>query len=175
MLEGRSTGWVAMKNRLARSSERAWVANQNDKCGPPPILDQTPTPAHPTARDPGDIKRARPERSKAMRAPCAPTPHRTAQSSNPRGTEPNWHLQCYTYNRHYGSQWQCLDRAGTGVFSAFQCPALGWHWSAQCPPAPCFPTALQCPSAPVPHRNGHPKSKFRVEEGRGVGNAKKLR
>ena len=77
---------------------------------------------------------------------------------------PNWHLQCYTYNRHSGGQ--CLDRAGTGVLSAFQCPALVWHWSVQCPPVSCFPMALQCPSAPVPHRNGHPKSKFRVGEGR---------
>jgi hypothetical protein len=79
-------------------------------------------------------------------------------------TVPNWHLQCYTYNRHSGGQ--CLDRAGTGVLSAFQCPALVWHWSVQCPPVSCFPMALQCPSAPVPHRNGHPKSKFRVGEGR---------
>ena len=42
--------------------------------------------------------------------------------------------------------------------SAFQCPALGWHWSGQCLPVSHSWLALQWPSAPVPHRNDHPKS-----------------
>ena len=64
-------------------------------------------------------------------------------------TVPNWHLQCYTYNRHSGgypvasvltelalecsvpSSAQLLS--GTGVSSALQCLAFRWHFSAPVP------------------------------------------